>query len=189
MQHKRLRVRVCVCECVGHPSCPSSMALCIRMCACNFPWEIYANKITNKFYNFMCKPCRRHTQTHQSVIESFTHWVILAFSRSFIHSFVSFQLESLLCQFFALSLAVCLHCNGYIHCVHVCVCVCLYVCVWLPKVVISRSINCDSHERAWVKGIAASARILWVCLDVATLPHNGIQRIYMTTHSHYNWIE
>lgn len=49
----------------------------------------------------------------------------------------------------------------------------------MPKVVISRSINCDSQEGS--EGIAATASILWVCLDRATLAHNGTRRIYTTT--------
>lgn len=49
----------------------------------------------------------------------------------------------------------------------------------MPKVVISRSINCDSQEGS--DGIAATASILWVCLDRATLAHNGARRIYTTT--------
>lgn len=127
MQHKRLTVRVCVCECVGHPSCPSTMALCIRMCACNFPWEIYANKITNKFYNFMCKPCRRHT--HASV----SHWVIHSLSHSSIQSLIHSFIRFVSAWVFALSVfravSGCLFALQWLHSLCACGRVCLSVCV------------------------------------------------------------
>lgn len=46
---------------------------------CNFPGEIYANKISNKFYNFMCRTTKYQRAVSQSVSHSIIH--------AFIHSF------------------------------------------------------------------------------------------------------
>lgn len=88
-------------------NCRCAVALCYAHgCVCNFPREIYANKITNKFNNFMCKPCRQ-----RRIRQSVSVLLIQSFNHSFVHSFISFHCNftlparEWLCLFVALSLS------------------------------------------------------------------------------------
>lgn len=151
----------------------------------------------------MCKPCRRRAH---SIRQSFAHslicrctqCVILSNSRSFIQffRFVSLrcvvlrcartQLKSRLSR--CLFLFVCLVIATLIVNVCVGVRVCGCTCLRLPKVAISRSINCDSTE-SWEKDRSDCAH--FVCLSRRPwrpwriMSHTA----HLYDHSYYNRIE